>query len=758
MKLDKLRMVANELGHELRDTGVSGTIYYFFDALWRLLDSAELLDDNVRANLERAKGDPIAHHATSSRIAWFYCQDINACIALTFPSSPQIAKRRAYRNRISRVLERADNAFQVSHNPLTLLLARDAFRKSLKEQIRILQIANAAVGQNQESSPTSNLALIAIDIDHFKQINDTYGHLYGDQVLKAIGIRLERVAEQIAVGSNGSTKIKVGHPSGEEFLISVFGTFSGDQLQEYANAFRLRVFEEPMPSDTEWAWLAERDDLAAVVLPAIAERTVSVSVGTATNGPSFPAGGADLVSDLLESADTALYRSKLGGRNRVTAFEEILRDGGRVIEQNQSTGVVALDIGVNVGVAIGQEFRVFSPQFTGSRKFQTSDGRTIRTLGFYPKVELTRITVFNVQPELSFAFISDSTRNDIQIEPGSHLEVIPAGSITHLLPASKYLPIADALKIEDVKELEDYAKQTLAKGVHPFAIVLRLSGDKDYLRTYGSAAFNAALAKLFKSASSTFLGPARVGVIDASSVCIVGRHSTYDEEVLAAYVHKVANEFAALTLRVGVFNQADTATNPQDSPLDPQHSIEFARFAASDFASDTATPIVHFGYATVYRMLNALRESKAHAQAIADIKRLTALGVESAVMLNMAGLSYGALGNSKSAAAMYELAIARQPGNFIFRTNFATAAYQLGEIDRPLTVLAALTSDDLTKAQSLHPYGFVTYARLLAKARLANSPAFDASRFEQIAPLALELPSSKSPGESDVIRAALALA
>ena len=129
------------------------------------------------------------------------------------------------------------------------------------------------------------LSLLMADIDHFKQINDTYGHATGDLVIK----HFAAVAE-----ANLRTGDSLGRLGGEEFAILMPGTsLSGAQ----AAAERIR----------------ERfGSITAAVTPH-AQRvlaTVSVGVICATGGT---------VADLLAEADALLYRAKQSGRNRVEA-------------------------------------------------------------------------------------------------------------------------------------------------------------------------------------------------------------------------------------------------------------------------------------------------------------------------------------------------------------------------------------------------------------------------------------------------------
>jgi diguanylate cyclase (GGDEF)-like protein len=129
------------------------------------------------------------------------------------------------------------------------------------------------------------VALLLIDIDYFKRVNDTHGHQMGDAVLKRISKLLRDTAR------DSDTVARYG---GEEFAVIL--PHSGADVA-VAAAERLRAAVE---SDTD-------------------EPAVTVSIGVS----AFPAHGRDPDS-LIAEADAALYRSKKDGRNRVTKAGDVL--------------------------------------------------------------------------------------------------------------------------------------------------------------------------------------------------------------------------------------------------------------------------------------------------------------------------------------------------------------------------------------------------------------------------------------------------
>jgi len=171
---------------------------------------------------------------------------------------------------------------QSIHDPLTHL-----YNRRYLDEILQRELGRAARGNRP-------LALIMADIDHFKRFNDLYGHLIGDKVL-------QKVSRELKDGiRSDDMAFRYG---GEEFLLILPET-GLDAALERAEDLRLRVRSMELKME-----------------PDIHE-TVSISLGVAV----YPVHG-DTVVTLLEAADTAMYRAKQAGRDRVEAAREI--NGGQ---------------------------------------------------------------------------------------------------------------------------------------------------------------------------------------------------------------------------------------------------------------------------------------------------------------------------------------------------------------------------------------------------------------------------------------------
>jgi len=141
----------------------------------------------------------------------------------------------------------------------------------------------------QDRSPGHRVAVLMLDIDHFKNVNDTYGHNQGDIVLRRVA------AEILATARSSDIAVRLG---GEEFAIFVVGE-AVVNVPQFAERLREKVaalrFEAPM-----------------------ADRLITVSIGAAIRQPQ------ETLLDLIQRADTALYAAKHRGRNRVCVAPEVV--------------------------------------------------------------------------------------------------------------------------------------------------------------------------------------------------------------------------------------------------------------------------------------------------------------------------------------------------------------------------------------------------------------------------------------------------
>lgn len=179
---------------------------------------------------------------------------------------------------ITRLRAEQDTRHRALHDPLTGLPNRALFLDRLTVAL-------------SQCSRVGMLAVLFLDLDHFKLINDSRGHSAGDELLQSLAARLASVMRP------GDTLARFG---GDEFCIVCGGLGSEDDAVRIAQ----RLLEE----------------LALPILLTTGEHFVSASIGI-----SLATGALRPAEDLIREADAAMYRAKDGGRGRFELFDEVMR-------------------------------------------------------------------------------------------------------------------------------------------------------------------------------------------------------------------------------------------------------------------------------------------------------------------------------------------------------------------------------------------------------------------------------------------------
>lgn len=168
------------------------------------------------------------------------------------------------------------------HEAVYSMMTRDGLTGTLNKR-SFLDI----LGREFEKSSHrgASLALILFDIDHFKSVNDTHGHLAGDEVLKEIGKRINGVVARHDV---------FARYGGEEFAVLLSGV-PFEEAAVIAERCRSEVESQPFPTS-------------------VGPLPITISVGVAEFAGLSETDSPDR---LVEAADAKLYEAKRGGRNRV---------------------------------------------------------------------------------------------------------------------------------------------------------------------------------------------------------------------------------------------------------------------------------------------------------------------------------------------------------------------------------------------------------------------------------------------------------
>ena len=161
---------------------------------------------------------------------------------------------------------------KASHDSLTGLWNHEEILSILRQEVA------------REERRGDCLSVIMVDIDHFKKVNDTYGHMVGDEVLRLTVQRMHKLVRSYDF---------IGRYGGEEFMF-VLPECCGECTAGFAERVRLSICSESM--DTSGGMIS-----------------ISISLGVASSGKNR---GWD-ADAMVKAADAALYRAKEKGRNRV---------------------------------------------------------------------------------------------------------------------------------------------------------------------------------------------------------------------------------------------------------------------------------------------------------------------------------------------------------------------------------------------------------------------------------------------------------
>ena len=200
-------------------------------------------------------------------------------------------KTQALNERLRRDIARRQKA----ERKLTLLSRRDSLTK-LKNRLAIEEAVNAYLTRRQP-----RFALIFLDLDRFKLINDSLGHLVGDQLLVAVSKRLKKILPRPAM---------LARLGGDEYIVFVPGLRGTEPGVSLAQRI-LDSFNEPYP---------------------IEQRLLAT---TASVGVVFGDKRYGSFTEAVRDADIAMYESKQNGRNRYTIFTDLMKERVHTQQRNE---------------------------------------------------------------------------------------------------------------------------------------------------------------------------------------------------------------------------------------------------------------------------------------------------------------------------------------------------------------------------------------------------------------------------------------
>jgi len=268
-------------------------------------------------------------------------------------------------------------------------------------------------------------AVLFIDLDGFKQVNDTLGHEAGDQLLKSVAARL------LATLREGDTIARLG---GDEFVVLVEGSSPTGSAALVAERL-LEVLREPF-------------EVADVARPTV---RITASIGIAH-------GNRITAADLLRDADIALYEAKAAGRDRYVTFQ---REMQTAVEDR-----LTLELDARGALERGEYFLMYQPIF------ELESGRV---LGVEALVRWNHPRRGLVQPD---AFIPMLEETKLIVDVGRWVieEACRQAQEWHLADRDMYVSVnVSARQLDGDHLVRDLARALEATGLPPAALVIELT-------------------------------------------------------------------------------------------------------------------------------------------------------------------------------------------------------------------------------------------------------------------------------------------
>jgi len=287
---------------------------------------------------------------------------------------------------------------------LTGLSSRDHFHKVLTQEIALIRhCLDATTGGRTDPEVqcfSASLGVILLDLDSFQWINERYGYLLGDQMVAEVGKTIAAACPRHVTSArihNDTFAILVPDASPK-------GAFQlAEQVRQAIGALS---FQDEITGD---------------------RIGVSASLGYSNypqclRGPQLERTPPEQARILLRAAQKAVGTSKDHGRNRVFGFQDILRNGGRILEVLPMQRL-SVTLGRGVGAQEGLRFLVWSPKFQ-ERTIEARLSGDERLVGRSPALYKGEIVLTEVQGDIAFAEVLHAGDPAWAPEPGDRLTLI----------------------------------------------------------------------------------------------------------------------------------------------------------------------------------------------------------------------------------------------------------------------------------------------------------------------------------------------
>jgi diguanylate cyclase (GGDEF)-like protein len=501
-------------------------------------------------------------------------------------------------------------------------------------------------------SYSASFGLILVDLDHFKWINHTFGHLFGDRILTELARLLESVCRE------GITLCRAG---GDTFAL-FWPQATPRRCARMSETIRERIAQ-------------------AVFTVGVSEEEVSLtgSVGYVNfphdlQGWQLKTPAGEQARIVLEKARKAVDTAKESGRNRVCSFTDILERGGRVMEVLPMDRVI-VNLGRGVDAQEGLRFLVWSGRFDGSG--EACQGRGERVLVHYPALHKAEIQLLEIQESMAVAQILTLEDRSWRIEPGDRLTLASDGESLLERRSAASEPAAGGRKdlLSGLFPLRDFLQlwSRRRQECSCFSMVLLRMQPRDRERP---EARSLNFEKSVQDVAGLFARehPQAVGGRYSTNRLIFFLLETRGGDLLAAAAGlcREAHERCGVDLALGIaeypflhFARADILENCRKG-LD--HALLLSPPCAALFNSVSLTVSGDFSF-TQGDIYSAMEEYKLALLADED----------NHLARNSLGICYARLGRLSEARAQFDEILRRDPQHFMALYNSGCTSLRLGE-------------------------------------------------------------------------------
>lgn len=620
---------------------------------------------------------------------------------------------------------------------LTGLANREHFLATLTREIELIQHCLSATSGGRSDPDmqcySACLGVILLDLDRFQRINERYGYQMGDRIVAEVGRVLSELCPR--------------HVTGARIHNDTFGLLVPDASPKACHA------------------LAEQARLAISALNFSDEVTgdrihLSASLGyvnypQSLRGQQFQRTPREQARMLLRGASKAVGTAKDHGRGQVFAYQDILKNGGRILELLPMQRV-SVSLGRSVGAQEGQRLLIWSPSFQ-QRSFEARLSGDERIAGAPPTLYKGEIVLSEVQEEIAFGEILHAGDPAWAPEPGDRLTLIQERDSLFEAEGGqgKSQPRRDMLSglyaYRDFLSFFASARQKADRFCLVLTRVLDAPGpNEEEGEDDGLQARPRAIQQRLEN------GVLRVAELAAQVLCGAEGHTPSGGRFgLGGLVHFLpCAEAGALEAACGELVRRARA----------EHGLELAVGIAGH-------PALHFGKA---EMLECARKALDHAlllpaprvavfgsvslnvsadrlfmegdlyAAVEEFKLSLLADPENVLARNSLGICHAKLGKPEQARREFELVVAATPGDVMAWYNLGWASQRSGELER--------AREAYERCLELDPRHAFSLVRLGGLAEAAG----ELERAEELFRRTLELPGGEATALRPLARVAMA--